>query len=422
MGLISWLKGEDVLSGDETRALVPDRNLREGYQLPLPAAYTGSTVTPAQAMAIGDVFAAVRVLADAASSLPLHVYRRREDGARDRVTSGKLVDLLDKPGPGQTQADLVSTLMAHLALYGVAYLGKYGVAYVGKYRRAGEIVELGLLHPEAIRPEIENGRLLFRYSPGTGPQQMLTEADVTFIKGLTMDGLSGLSPVTQAARVLSLSDELVKHALSYFEVTTSGGVPRPAGLLKVMPGMSNDMRQRQLEGLRAESRAHGILVVEGEAEYQDIAANLDDSQFVEQRRLVAQEVAPVFRIPSHFLNAGTGGDSLTYSTSESMSIDFVKYTLTPWLRRIELAITHDVDLAFQKQFVKFEVDGLLRSDAKTRAEVYALALDPISGWMDRSEVRRLEDLEPQPPQQQTTVEQMLAQPPGVAVNGGRQET
>jgi HK97 family phage portal protein len=412
MGLRAWLKGEDVLRLDETRALEPDRNLREGYQLPLRAAYTGSTVTPAQAMAIGDVYAAIRVLSDAASSLPLHVFRRREDGGRERVTSGRLVDLLDEPGPGQTQADLVSTLMAHLAIYGVAYLGKY--------RRDAELVELSPLHPEAIRPEIEGGELKFRYSPGSGPQQMLTTADVTFVKGLTMDGLSGLSPVTQAARVLSLSDELVRHALSFFTVSDAGGVPRPAGLLKVMPGMSNDMRQRQLEGLRAESRAHGILVVEGEADYKDIAANMDDSQFVEQRRLVAQEVARVFRVPSHFLNAGTGGDSLTYSTSESMSIDFVKYTLTPWLRRIELAITHDADLCFQKMFVKFEVDGLLRSDAKTRAEVYHLALDPVQGWMDRSEVRRLEDLEPQPPQVQQSIEQML-RPQGVAVNGRDQE-
>jgi phage portal protein BeeE len=119
------------------------------------------------------------------------------------------------------------------------------------------------------------------------------------------------------------------------------------------------------------------------------------------------------------ISAGTGGDSLTYSTAESMSIDFVKYTLTPWLRRIESALSNDRDLAFQRQFVKFEVDGLLRADAKTRAEVYTAALDPISGWMTREEIRRLEDLPPEstPPTTQQTVEQMLARPQGVASNG-----
>jgi phage portal protein BeeE len=95
------------------------------------------------------------------------------------------------------------------------------------------------------------------------------------------------------------------------------------------------------------------------------------------------------------LNAGSGGDSLTYSTTEQMSLDFVKYSLTPWLRRIELAISGDTDLTSERQFVRFEVDGLLRADAKTRAEIYQLAADPVTGWMSREEIRRLEDLDPE---------------------------
>jgi phage portal protein BeeE len=80
---------------------------------------------------------------------------------------------------------------------------------------------------------------------------------------------------------------------------------------------------------------------------------------------------------------------------EQESIEFVRYSLTPWLRRIELAISNDPDLAFQRQYVRFELDGLLRADASTRADVYSKALDPITGWMSRDEVRRLEDLEPE---------------------------
>jgi HK97 family phage portal protein len=409
--LTAWLRGEDVV-GDETRALEPDRNLREGYQLPLRAAYTGTTVTPTQAMGIGDVYAAIRLLSDSASSLPLHTYRKREDGSRERVTSGKLVDLLDRPAPGTTQADLVGTVMAHMVVFGAAFLGKY--------RRGGEIVELSPLHPEMIRPELEGGRLLFRYSPGTGPQQMLTERDVTWIKAMSLDGMSGTSPVVNASRVLALSDELVRHALSYFQVSDAGGVPRPAGVLKVNPGMGETGRQRELEGLRAESRAHGILVASGEIDFIDIAGDLDSAQFVEQRRLVATEIARCFRIPPNMIGAPTS-DSLTYSTVEQQSLDFVRFSLAPLLRRIELALTNDPDLAFAKQFVRFELDSLLRADAKTRAEVYHLALDPIQGWLTREEVRRLEDLPPEatPPPQQA-IERML-RPPGVA-NGDRQET
>jgi len=230
-----------------------------------------------------------------------------------------------------------------------------------------------------------------------------------------VDGVSGLSAVSQAAKVLGLSDSLVKHAVSFFQSRT----PRPEGVLRIgTPDMnpSGEGLERQIEGLQKDLKDRGILVVSGDAAYENIAHRLDDSQFVEQRRLAAQEIARVFRIPPHMLGAPTG-DSLTYSTVEQQSLDFVRYSLTPWLRRIELAITNDRDLAFQRQFVRFEVDGLLRADARTRAEVYRLALDPVAGWMSRAEVRQLEDLEPEPPTTQRTVEQMLARPQEVGVNG-----
>lgn len=374
-------------------------------ELPLLGAYQFSPISPHAALAIADVYAAVRVLADAASSLPLHVYRKSQAG-RERVDSGFLLDLLESPGPGTTQADLTSTVMTHLAIYGNAYLGKF--------RKAGELVQLGTIHPDRIRPELQGGQLRWRYSPPTGPQQLLTARDVVQVKGLSVDGLVGLSAVSQAARVIGLSDELLRHALAFFEQ----GKGRPVGVLRLDPNESDENRKRTIEVLKAENSPHQNLVIVGDAEYQPIESRLDDSQFVEQRRLAAQEIARVFRIPSHFINAGTGGDSLTYSTAESMSIDFVKYSLTPWLRRIELAISNDRDLTSQRQYVRFELDGLLRADAQTRAEVYTRMLDPITGWGTREEVRRLEDLPPEPGGAAApSVDQMLA---NATANGNNQ--
>jgi HK97 family phage portal protein len=412
MGLLSYLRGDDLLdrssngTHSESRSLPPPENQVPVYGLP--TIWSGPSfwrLQPVEALAIADVWAAVRVLADAVSSLPLHVFRKTEQG-RERVTAGRLVDLLERPSPGVTEADLTSSLMTHLAVW--------GNSYVAKYRQQGEVTQLGLLHPDRVRPELEDGRLRFRYDPPKGPQLLLTEADLVHVKGLSVDGVSGLSAVSQAARVLGLSDSLVKHAMSYFQSTH----PRPEGVLRLGGAdyPSDEGIGRAIEGLQKDLKDRGILVVRGDAAYENIAHRLDDSQFEEQRRLSAQEVARVFRIPSHLLNAGSGGDSLTYSTSESMSADFLKYSLTPWLRRIELAISGDRDLAFQRQFVKFEVDGLLRADAKTRAEVYTAALDPLTGWMRREEVRRLEDLPQEPPTTQPTVKQVLA-----ATNGNQTE-
>jgi phage portal protein BeeE len=109
MGLRAWLRGEDVVSGDETRTIKP-----EAGEVPLtgtttPLIWSGASfwrLQPVEALAIADVWSAVRVLADSVSSLPLHVYRKRDDGARERVTSGRLVELIDRPSPGVSEADL----------------------------------------------------------------------------------------------------------------------------------------------------------------------------------------------------------------------------------------------------------------------------------------------------------------------------
>ena len=167
-------------------------------------------------------------------------------------------------------------------------------------------------------------------------------------------------------------------------------------MLRLNPEATEVQRSTNIEGLRNEARPHGVLVIRGDADYLPIANKLDDSQFTEQRRLACQEIARVFRVPSHMLNAGSGGDSLTYSTVEQQSLDFVRYSLQPWLRRIELAISSDRDLCFQQQFVKFEIDGLLRADSAGRAAFYTASLDPLTGWLTRAEVRELEDMPPEP--------------------------
>jgi Phage portal protein len=194
VGLLSYLRGDDLLEDrtstpSEARALPQPDN-----ELPLsglPTVGSGPSfwkLTPVEALAIADVWAAVRVLSDSVSSLPLHAYRKTELG-RERVTSGRLVDLLERPSPGVSEADLTSTLMSHLAIW--------GNGFIGKFRQQDEVTQLALIHPERIRPELQDGQLRYRYSPGTGPLRLLTEADIVHVKGLSVDGLNGLSAVSR---------------------------------------------------------------------------------------------------------------------------------------------------------------------------------------------------------------------------------
>jgi HK97 family phage portal protein len=353
----------------------------------------GASVTPSTAMGIADAYACVRALADAAASLPLHAYRRTDAG-RERLEGGT-ADLLRAPAPATTQAGLVGQLVAHLQLFGNAYLGKYRNA-------AGQVDQLALLHPERVQPELRGGRPVFTVLDGQGGRSIHTTDDVIHVKALSVDGLVGLSPVRQCRTALGLSQTLAEHSASFF---ASGA--RPAGVLRLNrfgtppPGVASGEGTDDLQTLRnawnsehgGPKNAHKIAVISGEVEFTPLSMPMDDVEFLEQRKLSAVEVARVFRVPPHMIGASSG-DSLTYSTVESQALDFTKFSLRPWLVQIEQALSADRDLFGPRTYCEFLLDALLRGDSKTRADVYAQALDPITGYMDVDEVRALENLPP----------------------------
>ena len=118
------------------------------------------SVTPANALAGADVYACVRALADAAASLPLHVYRRQGEG-RGRLDN-RTAELLRSPAPAVTTANLIGQLVAHLNLHGNAYLGKY--------KRGGQIEQLGLLAPDRVQVAIEGGEPVYKVTHANGAQ------------------------------------------------------------------------------------------------------------------------------------------------------------------------------------------------------------------------------------------------------------
>lgn len=161
------------------------------------------SVTPTTAATVADAYACIRALADAAASLPLIPYRRTADG-RTRLEGGQLVDLLQRPAPAMTQANLIGQMVAHLNLHGNAYLGKFRDG-------DGAIVQLALLAPDRVHPEIRAGRPLYTVTGWKGERSVHGEDDIVHIKALTTDGLVGLSPVRQARTVLGLSDQLAQQ-------------------------------------------------------------------------------------------------------------------------------------------------------------------------------------------------------------------
>lgn len=356
--------------------------------MPLYSQTPGFTAT--SALRIGDVWACVRVLSDAAASVPLVVYRRGLDGGRERA-DGRLGALLDRPAPATTQAGLLGQAVAHLNLWGNCYIGKFRDT-------AGRVDQLALLHPDRVRPEIVAGRPRYVVTGAKGEQSVHGVEDVLHVRApLSLDGVEGLSPIRQCRLALGVADGLAQHAEAFFRHGA-----RPSGVLKVGAGSTPHAAgeahalHEQLATIAHESHggarnAHKIAILSGDIEFVPISGPLDDLQFVEQRRLSTAEIARCFRVPPWMIGADTG-DSMTYSNTESQALAFVTHSLRPWLVGLEQAISADDDLAPGGLYVEFLLDALLRADSKTRSEVYAQALDPITGWMARAEVRRLENL------------------------------
>jgi len=348
----------------------------------LPVSQSGMrSITTSNVLAVADAFACVRVLADSISTLPLKVYRRTPAGRLPAGEDSRAVQLLNRPAPGSTSADLISQVITHLAVH--------GNCFIGKYRSDGEIVQLGLLHPDSVQVELRGQRIVYTLEGRTehGPD------DVLHVKAMSLDGLSGLSPVAQCRTALGLNENLRESSRQFFEQGS-----RPSGILTA-PGAHNAEEIRDLaENWRVRhggvENMHRTAVFSGDVKFEPISFSADDSQFLQQRELSTREIARIFRVPAWAIDGATG-DSLTYANVQEQARALVTYSLRPWLVRIERAISNDSDLCPGGTYVQFDLDGLLRADAATRSEIYTRALDAETGWMRREEVRELEELEPE---------------------------
>lgn len=349
------------------------------------------------AAGIADVFACVRVLVDGAEMAPLHPYRRTSTG-REQAEGTPTAELLDRPAPGVTQPAFVGQLVANLALWGECFVGLY-------YAPDGSVGQLGVLPPDRIDVKLVGGEPQFTYYHPTGEvQERLTLDDVIHIRtGFTLDGVRGVSPVRMAREAMGLADNLTKSAAALW---ANGAVP--GGILSVPQGAGGDDQAQALADVWAERHQGAtnrgrIAIVTGEVDFKPVSMPLADAEFIDTQRLSTATICRIMRVPTWMVGAALGDSSITYSTVAEQSSAFVKFSLGPWLRLIEEGLSGCEALFPQPaHYCRFVLDGLLRAEPEARAAFYTAALNPDTGWMTRAEVRALEDLPAETPEQEAT--------------------
>lgn len=354
------------------------------------ATSSGVTVTATTARRVSAVWAAVRILAESVASLPVFVYKRRPDGkGKDKQPTNPLHRLLhDQPNAWQTSFEFFEMLMGHVVLRGNAYAE---IIYDGR----GSIRMVIPLHPDRMRvydltqEQIGDQPMAYEYQPATGPSRVLFADEVLHLKGLSDDGLVGLSPIEIFRETLGLSLGTEQYAAKYF-----GNYANPGGVLTHPKTLSKDAATRlreQWEHRQAGlDNAHRLAVLEEGLSWTQIGVKPQDSQLLESRKFSVTEIARIFRIPPHLL-----GDleRATFTNIEQQSIEFVVYALRPWLVRWEKRLGLSMLTKDERQrgyFIEFNVDGLLRGDISSRYRAYAIGRQ--WGWLSPNDVLSLENM------------------------------
>ncbi len=381
MSFLNWLRG------DTTRNAT-DHAIGTGYSFFFGATSSGRPVTERSAMQMTAVYSCVRILAEAIAGLPLHVYRYKDGGGKEKALDHPLYPLLhDEPNPEMTSFVFRETLMTHLLLWGNAF------AQVIRNGR-DEIIGLYPLMPNRMTVgRDEAGRLYYEYQQTrdepTGRFETVTlqARDVLHIPGLGFDGLVGYSPIAMAKNAIGLAQATEDYGASFFaNGAAPGGVLEHPGTIKD-PARVRESWQSTFGGAR---NGNKIAVLEEGMKYTPISVSPEQAQFLETRKFQINEIARIFRIPPHMI-----GDleKSSFSNIEQQSLEFVKYTLDPWVIRWEQAITKTLLSSREKPqiYVKFNLEGLLRGDYESRMNGYAVARQ--NGWMSANDIRELENLD-----------------------------
>jgi HK97 family phage portal protein len=366
-----------------------NRTSGSSYSFLFGGSTSGKAVNERSSMQMTAVYACVRILAEAIAGLPLHLYRHGDDSSKLKAKEHPLYNLLHaEPNPEMTSFVFRETLMTHLLLWGNAYAQ---IIRNGK----GEVAALYPLMPNRMQVDRDrNGRLYYQYTTSAedaptmqGTSVILDPSEVLHIPGLGFDGLVGYSPIAMAKNAIGMAIACEEFGAKFF---ANGAAP--SGVLE-HPGTVKDptrLRETWQGQFGGSANSGKVAVLEEGMKYTPISISPEQAQFLQTRKFQVNEIARIFRVPPHMV-----GDleKSSFSNIEQQSLEFVKYTLDPWVTRWEQSLARSLLEPGEKRthFFRFNVEGLLRGDYQSRMGGYATARQ--NGWMSANDIRSLEDMD-----------------------------
>lgn len=325
---------------------------------------TGQNVTVNSAMRLAAFWACVRLVAETVATLPIGLYRRLPDGGRESLTSNPLYDVLAlSPNYQMTSVQFWEAMMASMLLWGNAY------AHI--YRSGNNVIALGLLLPTKMALEYskDESRLRYFYSFPSGKKELMPE-DILHIPAFSLDGLVGLTPISYGADVIGAAQAADVAANTTFK---NGMMPTVA--FKLDRVLKKDQRtafREYVETISGAMNAGKSPVLEQGISTERIGINPVDAQLLESRAWSLEEICRLFRVPPWMI--GYTEKSTSWGTGlEQQVLGFITFSIAPWLKRIERAITKSLIRPEDRQsiYAEYNLEALLRGDSAARAAFYS---------------------------------------------------
>jgi len=347
---------------------------------------SGVAVNANTASKFAPVFACVKVLAESIGQLPLNLFLRLTEDSKEKARNHPLYTILhDTPNDYQTAQEFLEMCIAHICLSGNFY------AFINRSSISGQVMELLPLQPNSVQPkQMEDYSIVYEITFPNGSKDVLDFDQVLHIKNLTLDGFTGVSNITHARESIGLGIATEKHGGKMF----SNGA-KPGGILST----DKVIKKEEREAMREEwnllhsgtENSHKTAILQGGLTWTQVGLSSDDAQFLETRKFQRSEIAGIFRVPPHMI-----GDleRATFTNIEHQGLEFVVYSLMPYIRRIEqrifLQLIKDSERA--RYYAKFNVNSLLRGDMQSRANFYRTLFN--LGAISSNEIRAFEDMNP----------------------------
>lgn len=342
---------------------------------------SGVVVSPQAVMQLDAVWACVRLISETIAALPLGMYERTPHGKRYAPHHPLHYLIHDQPNADSTATVFWEAVVASMLLRGAARIEKQIVA--------GRLAGLLFLDPDRLTITTDTqGRKTYQYREDGGAPRSIPADRIWTIPGFTLDGINGVSAIAYGAKVFGAAIAAEQAAAKTFK----NGMLQ-AVFYKVNTWLRPDQRAEFKKSLVQSIQRGEAPLLEGGTDAGMLGIKPSDAQLLESRAFSVEAICRWFRVPPWMV--GHTEKSTSWGTGiEQQMIGFLTFTLSPWLKRIEQAITKDLLTPAErlKFYAKFSVEGLLRADSSGRANFYAAMVN--NGILTRDEVRELEDREP----------------------------